>query len=69
MKELPLDELMQVVDSKYTLVVVAARRARQLLAGKMRLIDSQSDSPVSVALEEIRAGKIRIEEARPRSRT
>ncbi|HCC32986.1 MAG TPA: DNA-directed RNA polymerase subunit omega, partial [Clostridiales bacterium] len=47
-KELPLDELMQAVDSKYTLVVVAARRARQLLAGKVRLVDSRSDNPVSV---------------------
>lgn len=69
MKECPLDELIQAVDSKYTLVVVIARRARQLLAGKASLIDSQSDNPVSVALEEIQAGKIRIEEARPRSRT
>ncbi|HSW09635.1 MAG TPA: DNA-directed RNA polymerase subunit omega [Bacillota bacterium] len=69
MKELPLDELVQGVDSKYTLVVVAARRARQLLAGKARLVDSRSDNPVSVALEEIRAGKIWIEEARPRPRT
>jgi DNA-directed RNA polymerase subunit omega len=62
----PLEQLMQRVDTKYTLVVVAAKRARDLMAGKDQpRIEAYSDKPVSIALEEIAAGAVYWE--RPRT--
>ena len=53
------DELVKKVDSPYTLVILAARRARQLnLGGKELLADYKSEKPVSKSLEEIIEEKI-----------
>ncbi|MDY3983005.1 MAG: DNA-directed RNA polymerase subunit omega [Veillonellaceae bacterium] len=47
------------VDSKYTLVTLAAKRAREITAGDPPLVsDCESDKPVSLALYEIAEGKI-----------
>lgn len=57
----PLEALLGRVENKYALVIVAAKRARQLKEGSLPLVDVDSASPVTVALEEIAAGKIRFE--------
>jgi len=44
--------------SKYALVTLAARRAKQLKSGAPPLIDTDSRNPLTVALEEIAAGKV-----------
>ncbi len=49
------------LQSKYTLVSVAAKRARQLLEGKPRAVDSLSEKPLTVALEELAQGKLYFE--------
>lgn len=59
-----LDSLIDKVDSKYTLVVAAAKRGRDLLIGKPRQVDSHSNKPVTVALEELDAGKLFYERTR-----
>ena len=56
-----LDELIKKVDSKYTLVVAAAKRGRELMDGRPSLIQTATTKPVSVALEEIHAGRIGFE--------
>ncbi|MFP4974542.1 DNA-directed RNA polymerase subunit omega [Paenibacillus sp. CN-4] len=49
-----IDEIMEKVDSKYSLVVAAARRARQLReGGKSELSTPKSHKNVGVALEEV----------------
>jgi DNA-directed RNA polymerase subunit omega len=48
-----IDQLMTKADSKYTLVVLAAKRARQLLDGFKPEIKPKSRKYVGVALEEI----------------
>lgn len=49
-----IDEMMNKVDSKYSLVVAAARRARQLREGeKTELKGPKSHKNVGVALEEV----------------
>ncbi|MDR7865663.1 MAG: DNA-directed RNA polymerase subunit omega [Sporomusaceae bacterium] len=53
-----LDTLVDKVDSKYTLVVFAAKRAREIMNGEESLVDSRSNKPVTVALEEIAQGRI-----------
>ena len=52
------DTLMTKVNSRYGLVVCAAKRARQLLAGVEPLDELQSTKNVTNALEEIAKGKI-----------
>jgi DNA-directed RNA polymerase subunit omega len=46
------------VGSKYALVIVAAKRARQLKEGAPPLARSSSANPLTVALEEVAAGKV-----------
>ena len=53
------DALMQKVDSRYGLVVLASRRARQLLDGvPLKKLKAHSTKNVTNALEEIVEGKI-----------
>jgi len=56
-----LDQLMEKVDSKYTLVIIGARRGRDLQAGKPKQVDSKSNKPVTIALEELDASKLFFE--------
>lgn len=50
------------MDTKYTLVTLAALRARELTDGMEPLIpDAEGKKPVTVALEEIYNGKITYE--------
>ncbi len=54
------DALMKKIDSRYSLVVLAARRARQILAkSPVRSTRERSVKDVTNALEEILEGKIR----------
>lgn len=63
MLEPSIDSLQEKIDSKYTLVTLAARRARQLKETKKSLIDQpKSNKYVGIALEEILAEKIQIKE-------
>ncbi|MDW7650227.1 MAG: DNA-directed RNA polymerase subunit omega [Bacillota bacterium] len=56
-----IDTLMTKVDSKYTLVIAAAKRARMLNENSPRLVETDSLKDVSIALEEIATGKIGYE--------
>ncbi len=53
-----INELMKKVDSRYTLVVEAAKRARQLADGAPKLTKVNSDKEVTVAIHEIAEDKI-----------
>jgi DNA-directed RNA polymerase subunit omega len=55
-----LDELTRRVDSKYALVVAAAKRARELMDGAMPLVEAQGMKPVTIALEEIAEARLDI---------
>jgi DNA-directed RNA polymerase subunit omega len=64
MVEPSLDLLMRKVGNKYALVVTAAKRARQLMAGEAKLSSGDSEKPVTVALEEIALDYVRCEQTR-----
>ena len=49
------------LQSKYTWVSVAAKRARELLEGSKPRVESLSEKPVTVALEELAQGKLYFE--------
>ena len=53
-----INKLLEVVDSRYTLVVLAAMRARQLLSGDEPKVAAKSSKDVTIALEEISEGDI-----------
>lgn len=55
-----LDELLRKVDNRYTLVTAAAKRARRILEEEKNN-EEKTVKAVSIALEEIGAGKIKVE--------
>jgi DNA-directed RNA polymerase subunit omega len=56
-----MDELLEKVDNRYTLVVETAKRARQLVDGAPKLSKASVDKPVTIAIREIYEGKIKYE--------
>ena len=46
-------ELLEHADSRYTLVVEAAKRGRQIVGGSQPLIDAHEMKPLKIAVEEI----------------
>lgn len=56
-----LDQLVEKVDSKYTLVILGSRRGRDIQTGKPKMVDSRSNKPVTIALEELVANKLFFE--------
>lgn len=63
-----IDELKKRADSRYTLVMVASKRARDLIDGYPALVEIGNEKPVSIATEEIAedmisySRKIRLED-------
>lgn len=49
----PAADKLDTMESKYALVIVAAKRARQLKDGARKVTDTRSTNPLTVALEEI----------------
>ena len=49
----PIDEIKQKADSRYSLVIMAAKRARDLVAEKPALVEIENNVPISIAAEEI----------------
>ena len=52
------DAIRERVHNRYSLVVLAAKRAKQLKDNAPPLIDTTSTNPLTIALEEIAAGKV-----------
>ena len=71
----PIDDLLSIVDSKYQLVIMAAKRARQINAYYSQLgeglleyvgplVETRvQEKPLSIALREIRQGLLSASEA------
>ena len=58
MTEPPIGELLKKVDCRYTLAVEASKRAREIIAGGLPLIDTKDSNPLTIAIEEINRGLI-----------
>ena len=58
-----INELNELTDSRYTLVVLAAKRARDIIDGKPVLTEVDAERPVSLATNEIAEGKIKYKRA------
>ncbi len=54
------------IASRYTIVIAAAKRARQLVDHQEPMIDDvKVDKPVSIAVHELYEGKLKIREGQP----
>lgn len=54
----PMVSLLKKVDSRYTLVIAVAKRARMLTNGAKKLTNYDSNKDVTVAINEIYEGKV-----------
>ncbi len=50
----------KVVNSRYSIVMATAKRARQIIAGDDALVSGDNQKPLSVAVEELNEGQIKI---------
>ena len=56
-----VNELLQNVENRYALVIATSRRAREISKGDKPLIDTDEQSPVTIAANEIAEKKVYIE--------
>ncbi len=49
-----------VVNSRYSIVMATSKRARQIIGGADAMVDNRDKKPLSVAVEELNQGKIKI---------
>lgn len=49
-----------VVNSRYSIVMATSKRARQIISGEDPLVDGDVQKPLSLAVEELNQGKIKI---------
>ena len=61
MARITVEDCLQNVDNLFDLVMLAAKRARQLANGAEARVDWQNDKPTVVALREIAAGEVSID--------
>lgn len=58
MARVTVEDCLENVESRFELVLLASKRARQLVAGKEAMVDWENDKPTVVALREIGEGKV-----------
>jgi DNA-directed RNA polymerase subunit omega len=58
MAQVPIEELLKKCGSVYRLVILAAKRAKEIAEGSPSLVETPQRKVTSVALEEILQGKV-----------
>jgi len=53
-----LNDLIDKAGCRYTLIVEAAKRARQIIDGSTPLVQCENDNPVTLAINEIHDDKV-----------
>jgi DNA-directed RNA polymerase subunit omega len=53
-------EKLDFIDSKFRLAILAAKRAKQLVAGAKKRVDTNAENPLTIAIEEIFQGKVKF---------
>ena len=48
------------IQSRYSLVIATSKRARQLIAGAQPYVNGKGTKPLSIAVEELYKGKVKI---------
>ena len=51
----------KIVNSRYSIVMATSKRARQLIAGELPLVNTKpGGKPLSIAIDELNQGKLKI---------
>lgn len=50
----------KVVNSRYSIVMATSKRARQIIDGEEPMVEATGRKPLSVAIDELNQGKIKI---------
>ena len=61
MARITVSDCLEKVDNRFELVLLASRRARQIMDGAESTLEIENDKPTVVALREIAAGHISVE--------
>ena len=61
MARVTVEDCLPLVENRFALVLLATKRARQLMAGARPLIETIKDKPTVLALREIATGKVRFD--------
>ena len=64
-----VNEIRKKADSRYTLVILAAKRARDITRGLPKLTEADVEKPVSIAANEIAEGSLLPTGEQQRNRT
>jgi DNA-directed RNA polymerase subunit omega len=68
MARVTVEDCLDNVDNRFDLVLVAAKRARQITMGREPLVDWENDKPTVVALREIAEGLVTREKLEQEAR-
>ena len=58
----PVTDLLKIVDDRFELITIAAKRARQIAQGAYVYTEHKENSPVATAVWEIEEGKVKAVE-------
>ncbi|MGA9524583.1 MAG: DNA-directed RNA polymerase subunit omega [Myxococcaceae bacterium] len=61
MARVTVEDCLPLVDNRFALVLLGAKRARQLMAGARPIIEQTKNKPAVLSLREIATGKIRYD--------
>jgi DNA-directed RNA polymerase subunit omega len=61
MARITVEDCLDFVDNRFALVVLAGKRARQLMAGARPLVENPKDKPPVLALREVATGKVKFD--------
>jgi DNA-directed RNA polymerase subunit omega len=61
MARVTVEDCLDNVTNRFELVLLASKRARQLVAGKEPMLEWENDKPTVLALREISEGKITVD--------
>ena len=65
--EPPVTELLEIIDDRFELITITAKRARQIAQGAPVLTDHEEKSPVSLAVWEIEEGTVKLSDETPQN--
>lgn len=61
MARVTVEDCVHHVDNRFALVILATKRARQLMAGASPVLQPSRDKPTVVSLREIATGRVRFD--------
>jgi DNA-directed RNA polymerase subunit omega len=61
MARITVEDCLEFVDNRFALVLLAGKRARQLMAGARPLVENPRDKPAVLALREVATGKVKFD--------